>query len=546
MRVPVNLKFISVKDLEKLGGGSEALAVGFCKQTTGPKLGLTIGVKGTKLSKLASALESKFRFEGAHGSSFYLADLSDKLRDDFITHPSLYAVGIGTPKDCHAESLLDLGGKIAQIVKRDKIESLDLYVDSFHHTTATTKDKEGPTDFAKRPQASGPANLESVLEFLATGIASGLYTFDEYKTKKAKENSSKKKGPLNLRLVSTKISAPQGNAIIDRVSKLLEAVYITRDLQNTPGGDLYPELLAKKAQNYGKVFGFSVNVFDEKRLKREGFGGILTVGRGSVNPPRMIVMEHNMSKKKAPLLVLIGKGVTFDTGGVSLKPAAGMEAMKMDMSGAASVIGAMTAIAKLKVPVRVLAIVPSAENMNSGSAVVPGDIYTAHGGKTVEVINTDAEGRLVLADALSYVKEFKPDCVVDVATLTGAVTIALGGAATGLMTNHFGALEAVKKASALAGERVWELPLYDVYAQDLKSNIADIKNVGASRHAGSQKGGAFLNFFIEDAYPWVHMDIAGSGMTPNEQGAHCPKDSGTAVPVRTLVALAENFEKLMN
>jgi leucyl aminopeptidase len=178
--------------------------------------------------------------------------------------------------------------------------------------------------------------------------------------------------------------------------------------------------------------------------------------------------------------------------------------------------------------------------------VLPGDIYRAHGGKTVEVINTDAEGRLVLADVLNYVKTFKPDCVVDVATLTGAVTIALGGAATGLMTNDYRALEAVKKSAALAGERVWELPLLDVYAQDLKSGIADIKNVGASRHAGAQKGGAFLNYFVDDAYAWVHMDIAGSGMTPGEQGSHCPKDSGTGVPVRTLVTLAENLKEFLD
>ncbi len=541
MRVQLNLKFISVKDLEKLGSGSEALALGFTKESGDAKTGVALNVKGSKLSNLATTLEKKFRFEGTHGSTFFLADLSDKVRNDFITHASLYAIGIGTPKDCNAESLLDLGGKIAQVAKRDKINSLDVYLDSFHHTTAGGKGKDaiGPVDFAKRPHASGAANLESVLEGLATGIALGLYSFDEYKSK---SENSKKKEALSIRFVSTKLSAAQGSALMERVIQLIDAVYLTRDMQNIPGGDLYPELLAKRAQSLGKSYGFAVKVFDEKKLKTEGFGGVLAVGKGSVNPPRLIIMEHNMSKKSAPLLVLVGKGVTFDTGGVCLKPAPGMEAMKMDMSGAASVIGAMTAISKLKVPVRVMAIVASAENMNSGSAVLPGDIYTAHGGKTVEVINTDAEGRLVLADVLSYVKQFKPDCVVDVATLTGAVTIALGGAATGLMTNNATALEAVKKASAKAGERVWELPLYDIYAHDMKSTIADIKNIGASRHAGAQKGGAFLNFFVDDAYPWVHMDIAGSGMTPTEQGAHCPKESGTGVPVRTLITLAENFK----
>lgn len=532
MKAQVNFKFAAVKDFEKLGSGSEALALGFGKASGSAK---------GKLATLAGTLEKKFRFESKHGSSLYLADLSEAVRNDYITHASLYAFGIGSAKDCNAESLLELGGKIAQTLKRDKVTSLDIYVDSFHQTAATSKDKDAPVDFANRPHVSGAATLESVLEFLSTGIALGLYSFDEYKSKTEK---TKKKEPVSIRLVSTKLSAARGAEVLARTTQLIEAVYITRDMQNIPGGDLYPELLAKRAQTLGKAYGFAVKVFDEKKLKSEGFNGILEVGRGSARPPRLIVMEHNLSKKNAPLLILVGKGVTFDTGGVCIKPAAGMEAMKMDMSGAASVIGAMTAIAKLKLPIRVMAMVPSAENMASGTAVLPGDIYVAHGGKTVEVINTDAEGRLVLADVLDYAKDFKPDMVIDVATLTGAVTIALGGAATGLMSNDGDAVEAVKKASALAGERAWELPLYDVYFNDMKSPIADIRNSGNSRHAGAQKGGVFLNFFVDGAYPWVHMDIAGSGMTASEQGAHCPKDSGTGVPVRTLINLAENFEKL--
>lgn len=544
MNSQVTLNFVSVKDIEKLGKNSEALAVGFSqeKNDTKSSVGVAISLKGSKWSSLATKLEKRFRFEGKSGSVVYLGDLSENLRGDLITHDSIYAVGMGSPKDCHAEALLDLGGKIAQSLKRDKTASLDVYVDSFHHI-ANPKDQNAPTDFAKRPHPSGQANLETVLEALATGIALGLYTFEKYKTTSDK---AKKKEAVEIRLVSTKLSAAQGNSIINRVNHLVEAVYCTRDLQNIPGGDLYPEILAKAAQSLGKAHGFGVKIYDEKKLKTDGFNGILEVGRGSVRPPRLIIMEHNLSKKKAPLLVLVGKGITFDNGGVCLKPAPGMESMKMDMSGAASVMGAMKAIANLKVPVRVVGIVAAAENMNSGSAVLPGDIYVAHGGKTVEVINTDAEGRLVLADVLSFVKDLKPDCVVDVATLTGAVLVALGGAASGIMGNDGVAIEAVKKASALAGERVWELPLFDYYAQDMKSPIADIRNLGSSRNAGSEKGAAFLNFFVDDAYPWVHMDIAGTAMTPSEQGAHCPKDSGTGVPVRTLITLAENFEKFMN
>lgn len=545
MKALVNLTFVSIKDLENLSKKSEALAVGFTKESKDsknndqPSVGLSLGLKGSKLSKVAQTLEKRFRFEAGLGNSLYLADLSEAVRNGVLTHDSLYAVGIGTPKDGHSEALLDLGGKIAQVLKRDKVPSLDVFIDSFHHSPVA---KNGPIDFAGRPHPSGAANLETVLEMIATGIALGLYTFKNYKTSIQK---SKKKDPLEVRLVSIKLSSAQGEAIVARVRQLVEAVALTRDMQNIPGGDLYPELLAKHTQQLGKTYGFGVKIYDEKKLKSDGFNGILAVGRGSVRPPRLIIMEHNLAKKKAPLLVLVGKGITFDTGGVCLKAAPGMEAMKMDMSGAAAVIGAMTAIAKLKVPVRVLAVVASAENMNSGSALLPGDIYTAHGGKTVEVINTDAEGRLVLGDVLNFVKEFKPDCVVDVATLTGAMLVCLAGTATGIMGNHGAALEAVKKASALAGERVWEMPLFDNYAQDMKSPIADIRNLGSSRNAGSQKAAAFLNYFVDDAYPWVHLDTAGTAMSPSEQGAHCPKDSGTGVPVRSLVALAENFEKLM-
>jgi leucyl aminopeptidase len=214
-----------------------------------------------------------------------------------------------------------------------------------------------------------------------------------------------------------------------------------------------------------------------------------------------------------------------------------MEEMKMDMSGSAAVIGALYALAKLKAPVHVVGLVASAENMPSGSAVRPGDIYTAYDGQTVEVINTDAEGRLVLADALAYAKSLNPNCVIDIATLTGAVIVALGYVSSGLMGNNAALIDGFKKASAKAGEKVWELPLYTEYSDDMKSKVADYRNSG-ERSAGSQKGGAFLNFFVQDSYPWIHLDVAGTADTPKGQGAHCPPDVGTAVPMRSLVEFA--------
>jgi leucyl aminopeptidase len=268
--------------------------------------------------------------------------------------------------------------------------------------------------------------------------------------------------------------------------------------------------------------------------------GILAVGQGSINPPRFILMEHNAGKKNLPTIVFIGKGITFDTGGICIKPAPGMEDMKMDMSGAASVVGAMYAVAQLDLPVHVVGMIASAENMPGGRAVKPGDVYTAHSGATVEVINTDAEGRLVLSDALSYAKEYKPDCVIDIATLTGAVIVALGYTSSGIMGNDGELLEGFRRTSEKVGEKVWELPLYAEYIDDMKSKCADYRNSG-DRAAGSQKGGTFLNFFVDGAYPWVHVDIAGTDV-PKGQGAHCPPDVGSGVPVRALVEFARNYK----
>jgi len=218
-----------------------------------------------------------------------------------------------------------------------------------------------------------------------------------------------------------------------------------------------------------------------------------------------------------------------------------MEDMKYDMSGAASVVGAMIALTRMKANIRAIGLIASAENMPSGKAIRPGDIYRAHDGQTVEVINTDAEGRLVLADALSYAKIYNPTCVIDIATLTGAVIIALGVNATGMMGNNAALIDGYRRASDKAGEKTWELPLLEDYKEDMRSKCADYRNAGSLREAGSQKGGTFLNFFVDGAYPWLHLDVAGTADTPRGQGAHCPPDVGTAIPVRGLVEFASNI-----
>jgi len=451
-----------------------------------------------------------------------------------LPHSHLLGVGVGSPTDCQPQNILSLGGKVAHSLRGHKATEVDIFIDSLYNPAASVSGKDAPKDHAGRPLLTRIPSREDFLEKFALGLLLGLYSFDRYKKKKDDYAP-------RIRFVSAILDEKKLKDILAKATTLAKGIYLTRDLQTTPGGDMQPAEIARQAQEAGRKSGFKTIVWDEKKLKAEGMNGILTVGQGSEAPPRFIIMEHNAGKKNLPTIVLVGKGVSFDTGGISIKPAAGMEEMKMDMSGAAAVIGAMHVISERKLPVHVVGLVASAENMPSGKAVRPGDIFTAHDGQTVEVINTDAEGRLVLCDALSYAKTFKPDAVIDMATLTGAVIVALGPISTGLMGNNAALIEGFKKASSVTGEKVWELPLYEEYKEDMRSKVADYRNSG-NREGGSQKGGTFLNFFVGGAYPWIHLDIAGTADTPKGQGAHCPPDVGTGVPVSSIVEFVSNLK----
>jgi leucyl aminopeptidase len=485
-----------------------------------------------ELQPVVSGVKKLTRFKAGAGEAVTLYQQSASLLKDISGFEDLFVFGLGKTEKHSRQEILTLGAKLGQELRANKITTAEVLVDSFLYATSAPA-----LDHAGRKNIAGKIDKEEVLEKLLVGLQLGLYSFDSYKSKK----DDAKPQVFNLTLVSTTFSEAEARKILASVQIAAESTYIARDLMNTPSNDLRPADLAKRAQEIGKKAGFSTTVWDEKKLAAEGMNGILAVGAGSSAPPRLIVMQHNGSKKNVPTLVLVGKGITFDCGGISIKPAAGMEYMKMDMGGSASVIAAMNGIAKSKAKIRVIGIVASAENMVSGDATRPGDIYKAYGGKTVEVLNTDAEGRLVLADALVYAKSFKPDAVVDIATLTGAVMVALGGACSGIMGNNASLIDAFHNASAVQGERTWELPLYEVYADDMKSKTADLQNIGSSRNAGSQKGGAFLGAFVEDAYPWLHVDIAGVMDATKEQGAHCP-GGGTGMPTRALIELATNFQ----
>ena len=289
---------------------------------------------------------------------------------------------------------------------------------------------------------------------------------------------------------------------------------LARNLQALPGNICTPEYLAGTARQLAKAYGYRVTVLGRRQIDRAGMGALLAVAQGTHQEPRFITLEYNGAGKQAPLC-FIGKGVTFDSGGISIKPAQNMEEMKYDMSGAAAVLGLFEALGHLKPAVNAVGLIPATENLPSGTAIKPGDVVESHFGKTIEIVNTDAEGRLILCDALSYVRKFKPACVIDAATLTGAVVIGLGHHATGLMSNDDKLLEEVRRAGDRAGERCWPLPLWEEYREQIKSDVADVKNTGG-RPAGAITAGWFLREFV-DGYPWAHLDIAGTAYVDTDR-----------------------------
>ena len=320
---------------------------------------------------------------------------------------------------------------------------------------------------------------------------------------------------------------------------IVDGVVLARDLANRPPNDLPPAGLAQAATDIAARRGLSATVYGPDVLRAQGFGGILAVGGGSANEPRFIALEYGSPGPDTPTICLVGKGITFDSGGISIKPADGMDAMKMDMGGAAAVLGAIDAVAALGLPLHVVALVASAENMLSGTAYRPGDIVTALSGSTIEVLNTDAEGRIVLADALSYAQRFRPAAVIDLATLTGAITVALGPHAIGLMGNDDALAARVLAAGERCGERAWQLPLWPAYHEMVKSDVADVRNTGGSRAGGAITAAAFLAHFAGDL-PWVHLDIAGTAWTDARPKPYTPRGA-TGVGVRLLIELLRDW-----
>ncbi len=409
---------------------------------------------------------------------------------------------------------------------------------------------EWPTDMIRRAAGVAARSLDGTETVITTlsdldlsaaieGLILGAYRFTDFR--------SSKTAPKDAGLREITVLASQKGGVTkatkqaaERAAAIATAVATARDLVNTPPSHLYPAEFAKRAKALGDAAGLEVEVLDDKVLAKEGYGGVIGVGKGSSRPPRLVRLAHRGAKsKKAKTVALVGKGITFDTGGISIKPAANMHHMTSDMGGAAAVIATVVLAAKQQLPIDVIATVPMAENMPSSTAQRPGDVLTQYGGITVEVLNTDAEGRLILADAIVRACQDEPDYLIETSTLTGAQTVALGARTPGVMgSDEF--RDRVAELSQAVGENGWPMPLPEELKEDLKSTVADLANVSGSRYAGMLVAGTYLREFVADGVQWAHIDIAGPAYNTGGPWGYTGK-GGTGVPTRTMFAVLEDI-----
>lgn len=458
---------------------------------------------GGQLIKRAKAA----RFKGERHSSFVLQNFSGPGPDRIVLW------GMKNAKTLGAEQFWDFTHKV---------------IDKFR--SPTVKNIDFALDLERLP------NPRMALARMAQGVWSGAYRFDRYRKDEIKRNSRSKIKKVVFRgFGDAAPTTAAGRKAVWRGGVVGESINLARDLVNEPAESMTPQIFASRARKLASELGLTCKVEGEKQIARKGMGLFLAVARGSVNPPRLVTLTHSPEKAKGKPIVLVGKGLMYDSGGYSLKPSAGMETMKCDMAGSAAVLGTMAAIARLGVRRKVIGIVAACENMIGSAAYRVGDIYTGMGGKTVEVLNTDAEGRLTLADALTYAQSFKPELIVDLATLTGACVVALGEETVGVFAD--GDTEnLIQDAFQNSGEDAWPLPLNPRLKPLLKSKIADIKNVGG-RWGGAITAALFLQSFIEGKQKWAHLDIAGPAFHKSASG-HMPA-GGSGVGVAAMVELID-------
>ncbi len=470
---------------------------------------------------LKNQIERLLTFEEFKGK---VGQVSYTFTDNKINSPRIILVGLGEEKKLNLESFRRSAALSANKAKSLRVKNLSLI-------------------FPELPE-SFSFSIEEVSQAMGEGVILSQYKFDKFINKTEKETNI-----TDFTMIS------DDESLVKSISKglksariICDGVILARNLSNSPASVIFPETLAHTAKESAEKYGYKATIWNENKIKQEGFGGLHGVSLGSTKPPRFIILEYKPEKEIKDTIVLIGKGITFDSGGISLKPSANMAEMRMDMSGAAAVIGTLDAAARLKLPVNLIGLIPTTENMPSGSAMKPGDIITHYGGKTSEVDNTDAEGRLILADALSYARNFDPDYVIDLATLTGAVVVALGHHASAVLGNDEELISKLKSAGEKTHERVWQLPMFDEYEKQIKSNIADVKNIG-SRGAGTITAAMFLKKFISPLkpekgfkeYKWAHLDIAGTAIM--DEGNEYINKGGTGVGIRLLIEFLRNLKQ---
>ncbi|MBI5196985.1 MAG: leucyl aminopeptidase [Nitrospirae bacterium] len=393
----------------------------------------------------------------------------------------------------------------------------------------------GLREFTTSTQAIGRKDLTpgSAAQALAEGAFLGLYRFSKYRVKE--KNNFKELS--RIQLVEERKEVGEVKTGVRKGEIIAGATCFSRDLVNHPANDMTPTILSQVAVRMASKTGVRCRVLAKREVQRLGMGAFLGVARGSEEPPKFIILEYWGGKRGEKPIVVVGKSITFDSGGISIKPSEGMEKMKYDMSGGAATLGLLQAAAQLRLPVNLVGLLPATENLPSGTATKPGDVLKSMGGWTIEVVNTDAEGRLVLADALSYALRYKPAAIIDIATLTGACVVALGSQAIGMIGNNEELKKSIRQAGEETRERVWEMPLWDEYHEQIRSPIADIKNTGG-REGGMITAAAFLSKFVEE-YPWVHLDIAGVAWKEKDS-PYIPK-GGVGVGVRLLVQFLQDW-----
>lgn len=495
---------------------TDALVIGvFQKSTAVEKKKETSGgllFRGKKRESVQSLLSHVEKAKFFSGKKNETGVLRFNQLDGFS---NVVLLGLGDETKWSSEMARQAGAALAQMQRKEHFLEVSLELDSL---------------LSEVPAADQSYFLQAFSE----GYGLSGYEFTELKKKE-----TEKFKPKGIQLMGTKNSRLEKSIV--KGGTIVEAVNFARSLGDRPGNVLTPTAFALLAQKMAKECGLKCTVLGKKEIEKEKMGLLLGVAQGSNEEPKIIILEHKGTKKARPV-ALVGKGITFDSGGISLKPAARMEDMKYDMMGAAAVAGIMMAVSKLQVAQPVIAYIAASENLPGGKAQKPGDVMKSSSGKTVEIINTDAEGRLILADALEYAQKQEPQAIVDFATLTGAVVDALGTVAVGIMGNHQGLLDRIKQASTVTSEKVWQLPLFEEYEEDLKSSVADIKNSGV-REAGSSKGGTFLKFFVDSKVPWVHCDIAGCAYHRKDVNYH-PTKYASGVMVRLGTLLLEEWKTL--